>query len=129
MPFSAATQPERLQAMVRCLVIVIAAILTLASGPVLAQTVRLDEYQHPSNPKFKEFNQIYLKGVVDGFMAYSVADARNRFFCIPPTLAITIEQAEEIMLRYADKKQLPATVPIGVPLFFGLKDAFPCAKE
>ncbi len=115
--------------MVRCLVIVIAAILTLASGPVSAQTVRLDEYQHPSSPKFKEFNQIYLKGVVDGFMAYSVADARNRFFCIPPTLAITIEQAEEIMLRYADKKQLPGTVPIGVPLFFGLKDAFPCAKE
>jgi Ssp1 endopeptidase immunity protein Rap1a len=115
--------------MVRCLVIVIAALLTLASGPASAQTVRLDEYQHPSESKFKEFNQIYLKGVVDGFMAYSVADARNRFFCIPPTRAITIEQAEEIMLRYAEKKQLPGNVPIGVPLFFGLKEAFPCTRE
>jgi Rap1a immunity proteins len=115
--------------MVRCLVIVIAALLTLASSFASAQTVRLDEYQHPSEPKFKEFNQIYLKGVVDGFIAYSVADARNRFFCIPPTLAITIEQAEDIMLRYAERKQLPGTVPIGVPLFFGLKDAFPCTKQ
>ncbi len=113
--------------MVRCLVI--AALLTLASGSASAQTVKLDEYQHPSEPKFKEYNQIYLKGVVDGFIAYSVADARNRFFCIPSTQAITIEQAEDIMLRYAEKKQLPGTVPIGVPLFFGLKDAFPCPKE
>jgi hypothetical protein len=75
-------QPERLHAMVRCLVIVIAAFLTLASSSASAQTVKLDEYQHPSEPRFKEFNQIYLKGVVDGFMAYSVADAKNRFFCI-----------------------------------------------
>jgi hypothetical protein len=109
--------------------LVIAALLTFASGSALAQTVRLDEYQHPSEPKFKEFNHIYLKGLVDGFIAYSVADARNRFFCIPPNLAITLEQAEDIMLRYAEKKQLPGTVPIGVPLFFGLKDAFPCTKE
>jgi hypothetical protein len=115
--------------MVRCLVIAVLLLLTLASGSASAQTVRLDEYQHPSDSKFKEFNHIYLKGVVDGFMAYSVADARNRFFCVPPTQAITIEQAEDIMLRYAEKKQLPGTVPIGVPLFFGLKDAFPCAKE
>jgi Rap1a immunity proteins len=115
--------------MVRCLVIVFATLLTLASSFASAQTVKLDEYQHPSEPKFKQFNQIYLKGVVDGFMAYSVADARNRFFCIPPTLAITIEQAEDIMLRYAESKQLPGTVPIGVPLFFGLKDAFPCTKQ
>jgi Rap1a immunity proteins len=115
--------------MVRCLVIAIAALLTLASSSASAQTVKLDEYQHPSEPKFKEFNQIYLKGVADGFIAYAVADARNRFFCIPPTLPITIEQVEDIMLRYAEKKQLPGNVPIGVPLFFGLKEAFPCTKE
>jgi hypothetical protein len=115
--------------MVRCLVIAIAALLTLASSSASAQTVKLDEYQHPSEPKYKEFNQIYLKGVADGFIAYAVADARNRFFCIPPTLPITIEQIEDIMLRYAEKKQLPGNVPIGVPLFFGLKEAFPCTKQ
>jgi hypothetical protein len=113
--------------MLRCLFV--AALLTLASGTASAQTVRLNEYQHPSDPKFKEFNHIYLKGVVDGFIAYSVADAKNRFFCVPPELALTTEQAEQIMLRYAEKKQLPGTVPIGVPLFFGFREAFPCAQE
>ena len=112
--------------MLRCLVI--AALLTLASSSASAQTVRLDQYQHPSEPKFKVFNRLYLKGVVDGLIAYSVAQ-HARDFCIPPTMAITVEQAEDIMLRYAEKKQLPGTVPIGVPLFGGLKDAFPCTKE
>ena len=70
------------------------------------------------------------RGVVDGLIAYSVAqDARNRFFCMPPKLAITVEQAEDIMLRYAEKKQLPGTVPIGVPMLGGFKDAFTCTKE
>ena len=110
--------------------LVIAALLILASSSASAQTVRLDQYQHPSEPRFKVFNQVYLKGVVDGPIAYSVAqDARDRFFCIPPTMAITVEQAEDIMLRFAEKKQLLGTVPIGVPLLGALKDAFPCKKE
>src|SRR5262245_17246252 len=113
--------------MLRCLLL--AALLTLASGSASAQTVRLDQYRNPSEPKFKIFNHLYLKGVVDGFVAYSIAHGKDRFFCIPPDLAITVEQTEDIMLRYAEKKQLPGTVPIGVPLFGGLKEAFPCAKE
>jgi hypothetical protein len=114
--------------MLRCLVM--AALSTLACGSASAQTVRLDQYQHPAEPKFKNFNQLYLKGVVDGLIAYSVAqNARDRLFCIPPKMAITVEQAEDIMLQYAEKKQLPGTVPVGVPLLGGLKDAFPCTKE
>ena len=114
--------------MLRCLVS--AALLTLVSGAVAAQTVRLDQYQHPSEPKFKIFNQLYLKGVVDGAIAYSVGqDAKDRSFCVPPKTAITVEQAEEIMLRYAEKKQLAGTIPIAVPLLGGFKDAFPCTKE
>ena len=114
--------------MLRCLVI--AALLALASSAASAQTVRLEQYRHPAEPKFKDFNQLYLKGVVDGLIAYAVAqDARERLFCVPPRTAITVEQAEDIMLRYAEKKQLPGTVPIGVPLLGGLKDAFPCTKE
>jgi Rap1a immunity proteins len=114
--------------MLRCLVV--AALLTLVSSSASAQTVRLDQYQHPSEPKFKDFNQLYLKGVVDGLIAYSVAqNARDRFFCIPSKMAITVEQAEDIMLRYAEKKQIPGTVPIGVPLLGGLKDAFPCTND
>jgi hypothetical protein len=113
--------------MLRCLVI--AALVTLASGSASAQTVRLEQYRHPSEPKFETFNRIYLKGVLDGLIAYSVAHGRDRFFCMPPDLAMTVEQAEEIMLRYAERKQLPATAPVGIPLFGGLKEAFPCTKQ
>jgi hypothetical protein len=112
--------------MLRCLVI--AALLTLASGSASAQTVRLEQYQHPSEPKFKIFNRVYLKGVVDGFIAYAVA-LHAKDFCMPPELAITVEQAEEIMLRYAEKKQIAGNVPIAVPMLGGLKEAFPCTKE
>jgi len=109
--------------------LVMAALLTLASGAASAQTVRLEQYRNPSEPRFKTFNHLYLKGVVDGFVAYSVALGKDRFFCVPPDMAITVEQAEEIMLRYAEKQQLPGTVPIAVPLFGGFKEAFPCSKE
>lgn len=127
--FSATVRnPKGDTAMRRCLII--AALLLLPSGFASAQTVRLDQYRHPSESKFKIFNRLYLKGVVDGFIAYSVAqNTKDRFFCIPPKLAMTVEQAEDIMLRYAEKKQLPGTMPIAVPLLAGLKDSFPCAKE
>ncbi len=112
----------------RCLII--AALVILACRTSSAQTVRLEQYRNPSDPKFKVFNHLYLKGVVDGLIAYAAAqDAKDRFFCMPPQLAITLEQAEEIMLRYAEKKQLAGTVPIGVPLLAGFKEAFPCTKE
>jgi Ssp1 endopeptidase immunity protein Rap1a len=118
----------RRRAVLQC--VAIAALFTLASGAASAQTVRLEQYRHPPEPKFKNFNQLYLKGVVDGLIAYSAAqDRRNRLFCIPPKVAITVEQAEDIMLRYAEQKQLPGTVPIAVPLLRGLKDAFPCTIE
>jgi hypothetical protein len=107
-----------------------AALLTLVAGAASAQTVRLDQYRHPSEPKFKTFNHLYLKGVLDGLIAYAAAqDAKDRFFCVPPMMVMTVEQAEDIMLRYADKKQLPGTAPIGVPLLGGMKEAFPCPKE
>ena len=104
-----------------------AALWIVAAGAALAQTVRLDQYRHPSEPKFKVFNQLYLKGVLDGFMAYSVAQ-HARDSCLPPDMAMTVEQAEEIMLRFAERKQLPETIPIAVPLLGGLKEAYPCPK-
>jgi len=83
--------------------------------------VRLDQYEHPSNPKFKDFNQLYLKGAVDCLITYSAAqNERDRFFCLPPEMAITVEQAEDIMLRYAEKKRPPGNALIGVPLLFVL---------
>ena len=60
--------------MLRCLVI---ALFVLASGSASAQTVRLEQYRHPSEPKFEVFNHLYLKGVLDGFIAYAVALKAN----------------------------------------------------
>jgi len=117
-------------AMQRHLVVLIPVFLTLASGTASAQTVRLDQYQHPSEPKFKVFNKLYLAGVRDGLIAYSVRqDAKDRLFCLPPTMVLTTEQAENIMLRFAEKKQLPGNTPIGLPLLGGLAETFPCAER
>jgi len=64
------------------------AVLMAAGGVASAQTVRLDQYRHPSEPKFKVFNQLYLRGVLDGLVAYSVAQ-HARDFCLPPDKAMT----------------------------------------
>lgn len=116
--------------MQRYLVVIIPVFLTLASNTASAQTVRLDQYQHPSEPKFKDFYKLYLAGVRDGLIAYSVRqDAKDRLFCIPPKMVLTTEQAEDIMLRFAEKKQLLGNIPIGVPLLGGLAETFPCDER
>ena len=116
--------------MQRHLVVIIPVFLTLASSTASAQTVRLDQYRHPSEPKFEVFNRLYLAGVRDGLIAYSVRqDAKDRLFCIPPKTVLTTEQAEDIMLRFAEKRQLPGSAPIGVPLLGGLAETFPCDER
>jgi len=117
-------------AMQRRLVGVIAACLMLASGAASAQTVRLEQYRHPSEPKFELYNKLYLAGLKDGLIVYTVRqDAKDRLFCLPPDWMLTTEQAEEIMLRFADKRQVPGNVPIGLPLLAGLREAYPCDKQ
>jgi hypothetical protein len=117
-------------AMQRHLVVIIPVFLTLAFSTASAQTVRLEQYQHPSEPKFEVFNKLYLAGVRDGLIAYSVRqDAKDRLFCLPPTMVLTTEQAEDIMLRFAEKRQLPGNIAIGLPLLAGLKETFPCDKK
>jgi hypothetical protein len=111
---------EEAIAMERHLVVMIPVFLTLASSTASAQTVRLDQYQHPSTPQFKVFNSLYLAGVRDGLIAYSVRQGpKDRLFCLPPTMVLTTEQTEEIMLRFAEKRRLPGNTWIGVPLLGG----------
>jgi len=116
--------------MQRHLVVIIPVFLTLASSTASAQTVRLDQYRHPSEPKFEVFNRLYLAGVRDGLIAYSLRkDAKDRLFCLPPTMELTTEQAEQIMLRFAEKRQLPGNIAIALPLLGGLAETFPCADK
>ncbi len=109
--------------MIRIAVIVLGVLLSFAAN---AQTVRLESYLHPKNEMFRTFNQLYLAGVVDGLVIYSVGTA-DKLFCMPGKLALTTEQAANILLSWA-KKQTQNTndLPIGIALLGGLKETFPC---
>ena len=50
-------------------------------------------------------------------------------FCLPDNLALTVGQAEDIMMRQAQKMTDPDQLPIGRLLVEGLKDTFPCDKK
>jgi hypothetical protein len=45
---------------------------------------------------------------------------------LPEKLALTVGQAEEIMMRQAEKVTDPDQLPIALLLGEGLKDTFPC---
>jgi hypothetical protein len=88
---------------------------------------------HQKSETDRLFSKSYLKGAVDGLLAYEtfVAKAKNGtpLFCLSPKLAITDDQVEEIMLRWlkeqtADTKELP----ISMALLWGLEETFPCGK-
>lgn len=73
----------------------------------------------------------YLHGVKDGIVLVNAAlqdDKRPLYFCLPPKLALTEEQAADIVEREA--KELNTPDPDGLPvvalLFAGLKNTFPC---
>jgi hypothetical protein len=91
-----------------------------------AQTVRWKQYLHPESPKFEEYNQLYLAGVKDGLIAYSVF-AKDKLFCLPDKLVLSNEQAEDIMKGWAAKQTRNLDdVPIGAILLKGLGEIFPC---
>jgi len=106
-----------------------ACVLALTATPVAAADVRLDSWRNPKNENFRIFNRMYLDGVKGGLMA-SNAWIRSRggemAFCMPPDLALSSEQAEEIMLRSADKRAAKGDWPVASLLLWGLRDTFPC---
>ena len=105
--------------------------LALMATPVAAADVRLDNYRHPQSENFRIFNRMYLDGVKGGLMA-SNAWIRSRggemAFCMPPDLALSTEQAEEIMLKAADKRAAKGDWPVASLLLWGLRDTWPCEK-
>ena len=108
-----------------------ACLLALTAPPVAAADVRLDSYRNPPSETFRTFNRIYLDGVKSGLMAYN-ALIHNRggqqAFCMPPDLVMTTEQAEDIMLKSADKRAAKGDTLIALLLLSGLQDTFPCEK-
>jgi hypothetical protein len=55
-------------------------------------------------------------------------DTGHSMFCLPPKLAVTLEQAENILIRAAKRIPDPGSMPISILLLAGFKDTFPCDK-
>ena len=94
-----------------------------------AQTITLEQYQHPKGEKDLNFNKPYLEGIKDGLIAYNMS-VEDRLFCLggnPPVL--TFDRANDILLRWARKRGGEAVgLPLGLALLYSLKDAFPCTS-
>jgi hypothetical protein len=112
--------------------IVPACMLALMATPVAAADVRLDNYRNPSSENFRMFNRMYLDGANGGLMASNAwirSHGGQMAFCMPHDLVLTIEQAEEIMLKAADKRAAKGDWLVASLLLWGLQDTFPCEKS
>jgi hypothetical protein len=99
----------------------------LLSPCASAQTVTIEQYQHPKSEKEFSFNRPYLEGIKDGLIAYNIS-REDRLFCLggdPPVL--TFERANDILMRWARKRGGDAAgMPLGLAMLYSLKEAFPC---
>jgi hypothetical protein len=79
----------------------------------------------------KRLSIYYLDGVREGIIELNVLQAKRQqpLFCLPEKLALTLVQAEDIMMRQAEKLTDPDQLPIGRLLAEGLKATFPCDKK
>ena len=111
---------------------VIALMLFGLSSSANAMTVIFKDYKAAANKDEKAFYYLYLDGVREGIVELNVVLKKNRqqpLFCLPEKLELNVEQAEDIMMRQAQKMTDPDQLPIGRLLVEGLKDTFPCDKK
>ena len=112
-------------------------------GPILfslvstanAMTLLLKDYQSAKNEDEKAVAKLWLDGVKEGLITFNSQlelEGRQPLFCLPGKLALTVEQAEDIMMRDADiarKVTDPGRFLISTILLYGLKDTFPCGEK
>jgi hypothetical protein len=75
---------------------------------------------------------LHLDGVREGIIELNVLLKEKRqqpLFCLPEKLAVTVGQAEDIVMRQAEKITDPDQLPVGLLLAEGLKDTFPCDEK
>ena len=53
-------------------------------------------------------------------------DSKQRLYCEPPKLTLTVDQIFDIVERYIEKHSDAGSQPIGLVILIALKDAFPC---
>ena len=111
---------------------VMVALVTIFSGGLLcsdanAQTITVEQYQHPKGERDLNFNKPYLEGIKDGLIAYNMS-LEDKLFClggVPPIL--TFERASDTLLHWARKRGGDAAgLSLGLALLYSLKEAFPC---
>ena len=103
-----------------------AAMMALLIGSVFGASATVEGYRRP---EFRQLNQLILGGVMDGLIAYNqylLAEKREPAFCLPVNLVLTVQQADDIMLRWIEKNPTPTNMPISVPLLLALRETFPC---
>ena len=103
-------------------------ILALTAIPVAAADVRIGAYRDPPSEGVRNAYRVYLDGVKGGLMA-SNAWAKNhgrQAFCMPENHVLTTEDAEDMMLKSAQKRAAKDDTFVASLLLSGLRDAFPC---
>ena len=104
--------------------------LTLSNAN--AASILFKTYKAPIDKADKALLKVYFGGVKEGIVMLNVtlqAEGRQPLFCQPQKLALTVEQAEEIMMHKAKKMADPDGVPISIILIHGLQDTFPCGEK
>ena len=97
-----------------------------------AMTVIFKDYKAAANKDEKAFYLLYLDGVREGIVELNVVLEEKRqqpLFCLPEKLELTVEQAEDIMMRQAQQMTDPDQLPIGLLLTQGLQNTFPCDEK
>jgi hypothetical protein len=92
-----------------------------------AQTLTVEQFQHPKGEKDLAFNKTYLEGIADGLIAYNIS-VEDRLFCMGATpLALGFERTNDILMHWARKKNADVSgLPLGLGMLYALKEAFPC---
>jgi hypothetical protein len=95
-----------------------------------AQTITVEQYQHPKGERDLNFNKPYLEGIKDGLIAYNMS-VEDRLFCLGDGPSIlTFERANDTLLQWARKRRGDAAgLPLGLGLLYSLKEAFPCTAR
>ena len=110
---------------------VIALILFALNSSANAMTILFKDYKAAKSDE-KALYYLYLDGVREGIIELNVVLKEKKqqpLFCLPEKLELTIEQAEDIMMRQAEKITDPDQLPIGLLLAQGLQNTFPCDKK
>jgi hypothetical protein len=111
---------------------VIALMLFSLASSANAAGVLLKDYKSPKNEDEKALLEMYLDGVKDGAQFLNAGmrrEGQRPEFCLPKNLVLTAEQAEDIMMREAQKMTDPDDLPVALVLIDGLKETFPCDEK